>query len=90
MNGFDWNGNGSRDSFDEYMDYKLSGCDEDDDDDKEPGGGGGSGCGCSTAVIIIVAILLVCFLFQESSWEAMESLLGLGFIAFLIVRWLYG
>ena len=27
FNGFDWNGNGSRDSFDDYMDYKLSGSD---------------------------------------------------------------
>ena len=33
--GFDWNGNGKRDAFDNYMDMKVSGCDSSDSDGEE-------------------------------------------------------
>lgn len=57
--GFDWNGNGSRDSFDGYMDYKLSGSDK----GGNSGGGGngnGGGDGCLTTIggIALVALFL--------------------------------
>lgn len=87
MTGFDWNGNGSRDTFDDYMDYKLGGS------DNGGGGSGGSGgnnngFGCGWIVIIIVAIMLIYFIFAGSSWDAIDSLLGFGFLAFLFVRWI--
>ena len=59
--GFDWNGNGSRDSFDNYMDYKLSGS------DKGTGSGGpggsGSGDGCLTTIGAIAIMLVGLYLF---------------------------
>ena len=51
------------------------------------GENGGFGCGWS--VIVIVAIMLVYFIFSGASWEAIDSLLGLGFLAFVVVRWLF-
>lgn len=35
--GFDWNGNGKRDAFDNYMDMKVSGSDSSDSDGDESG-----------------------------------------------------
>ena len=35
--GFDWNGNGKRDAFDNYMDMKVSGSDSSDSDGEESG-----------------------------------------------------
>ena len=35
MPGFDWNGNGKSDAFDNYMDMKVSGSDSSDNDDEE-------------------------------------------------------
>lgn len=60
--GFDWNGNGSRDTFDDYMDYKLSGS------DKSGGGSGGSGGpgggdGCLTTIGAIAIMLVGLYLF---------------------------
>lgn len=56
--GFDWNGNGSRDSFDDYMDYKLSGSDK-----GSGSGGSGGGDGCLTTIgaiaIMIVGLYLL-------------------------------
>ena len=58
FNGFDWNGNGSRDSFDNYMDYKLSGS-----DNGGGSGGSGGGNGCFTTIgaiaIMIVGLYLL-------------------------------
>lgn len=83
--GPDWNGNDKRDSFDGYMDYKASGSDKDENGYKT---GGSGGFGCVGVVIAIVVIMLVYFIFSGASWDAIDSLLGFGFLAFLIVRWL--
>ncbi len=50
------------------------------------GTGGGSG---GTVIIIIVAIMLIYFLFSGASWDAIDTLLGLGFIAYFIAKWLF-
>ena len=86
MSGFDWNGNDHRDSFDDYMDYKASGSGNDDGNKNQPGGG--DGCGCVGVVVAIVAIMLIYFIFSGASWDAIDSLLGFGFLAFIFVRWL--
>ena len=83
--GHDWNGNGHRDSFDGYMDYKVSGSDKGGGGNHKPNGGGGFGCGW--IVIIIVVIMLIYFIFSGASWDAIDSLLGFGFLAFLFFRW---
>ena len=51
--------------------------------------GGGSGFGCGWVVIVIVVIMLISFIADGASWDAIDTLLGLGFIAFLIARSLF-
>ena len=80
MSGFDWIGNDKRDSFDGYMDYEMSNGGSSD--------GSGKGFGCGWIVIVIVAIMLLYFIFTGASWDAIDSLLGLGFLAFLFLRWI--
>ena len=50
------------------------------------GGGGGFGCGC--IVIVIVVLMLIFFITNGASVDAIDTLLGLGFIAFLFLRWI--
>ena len=50
--------------------------------------GGGHGLGCGGVVITIVILMLVFFLVSGASWDAIDSLLGFGFLAFLFIRWL--
>lgn len=52
------------------------------------GGGGGRGFGCGWIVIVIVVIMLISFIADGASWDAIDSLLGLGFLAFLFFRWI--
>ena len=52
------------------------------------GGGGGKGFGCGWIVIVIVVILLISFIADGASWEAIDTLLGLGLLAFLFFRWI--
>lgn len=52
------------------------------------GGGGGKGFGCGWIVIVIVAILLISFIADGASWDAIDTLLGLGLLAFLFFRWI--
>ncbi len=52
------------------------------------GSGGGGGLGCGGFVLVILAIMLLYFIFTGSSWDAIDSLLGIGFLVFLVVRWL--
>lgn len=49
------------------------------------GGSGGSGGG-GKAVIIIVAIMLLFFIFDGASWDAIETLLAFGLIAYWIFK----
>lgn len=39
-------------------------------------------------VIIIVIIMLIHFIFNDASWDAIDTLLGLGFLAFLFINWM--
>ncbi len=52
------------------------------------GGGGGKGFGCGWIVIVIVVILLISFIADGASWDAIDTLLGLGLLAFLFFRWI--
>ena len=51
-------------------------------------GGGGKGFGCGWIVIVIVVILLISFIADGASWDAIDTLLGLGLLAFLFFRWI--
>lgn len=60
------------------------------------GGGGGSGgsggnwdFGCGWVVIAIVVITLIYFIFSGATPDAIDCLLGWGFIAFLFARSLF-
>ena len=54
------------------------------------GGSGGSGMGCAAWIVIgIVAFMLISFIADGASWEAIETLLAFGLIAFLFTRWLF-
>ena len=51
------------------------------------GGSGNGGTGGPTwAVVGITVFMLIYFIASGASWAAIDSLLGLGFIAFLIVK----
>lgn len=52
-------------------------------------GGSGGGFGCGWVVIVIVAIALIFFIADGTSWDAIDTLLGLGLIAFLFARTLF-
>ena len=52
------------------------------------GGGGGKGFGCGWIVIVIVVILLISFIADGASCDAIDTLLGLGLLAFLFFRWI--
>ena len=52
------------------------------------GGGGGKGFGCGWIVIVFVVSLLISFIADGASWDAIDTLLGLGLLAFLFFRWI--
>lgn len=52
------------------------------------GRGKGFGCGGWTVIVIVVA-LLIFFIADGASWDAIDTLLGLGLIAFLIAKTLF-
>ena len=73
----------------EYHAYKST----TDDSKKGGSGGGGSGRGPGTGgwiVIGIVVIMLISFISDGASFDAIETLLGFGIIAYLLVKWLLG
>ena len=51
--------------------------------------GDGSGFGCGWVVIVIVVLMLLFFIANGASWDAIDTLLGLGFLAFLFARSLF-
>jgi len=51
------------------------------------GGGSGGGFGCGGGVIVIVVIMLIFFIADGASWDAIETLLAFGILAFLFARW---
>lgn len=53
------------------------------------GGKKGGGFGLGWVVIVIVAIMLVSFIADGASWDAIDTLLGLGLISFLFARSLF-
>lgn len=56
----------------------------------DSGGGGGKGGGGINGpgwvVIVIVVILLISMLADGTSWDAIDSLLGIGFLVFLFAK----
>lgn len=51
------------------------------------GSGGGSGInGPGWVVIVIVAILLISMIADGTSWDAIDSLLGIGLLVFLLAK----
>lgn len=64
--GFDWNGNGHRDSFDNYMDYELSSGKGGSSGNGGSGGNGG-GDGCLTAIGGIAVVLVFLYLLGSCS-----------------------
>lgn len=53
------------------------------------GKGSGGGFGCGWVVIVIVVIMLISFIADGASWDAIDTLLGLGLIAFFVARALF-
>ena len=49
--------------------------------------GNSSSCG-GKFVLVILAILFIYFISQGASWDAIDSLLGIGFLVFLFVNWI--
>lgn len=80
----DYNGYFSMSDMDEYHAYKST--------VGKSGGssrsGGGKGFGYGWVVIVVVAILLILLIAQGGSWDAIDSLLSMGLIAFLFFRWI--
>lgn len=57
-------------------------------EDNRSSGGGGRGFGCGWVVIVAVIFMLIFFIADGASWDAIDSLLGMGFLAFLFFRWI--
>lgn len=53
------------------------------------GGSGKGGFGCGWVVIVIVALMLIYFIADGASWDAIDTLLALGFLAFLFAKGLF-
>ncbi len=53
------------------------------------GGSGGGGFGCGWVVIILVVYMLIFFIIDGVGWDAIDTLLGLGFLAFLFAKSLF-
>ena len=51
-------------------------------------GSGGSGFGCGWIAIVIVALMLISFIADGASFDAIDTLLGFGLLAFLLLRWI--
>ena len=90
MPGFDWNGNGKKDSFDHFMDQKVMSetSNENDNTPKNTSKGTDMRFGWGWGVIVIVVIMLIFFIADGASWDAIETLLGFGLLAFLFFRWI--
>ena len=58
--------------------------------DSGSGSGDGGGIGCLAWIVIgIVIVLLIYFIAEGASWDAIDSLLAFGLIAFLIAKSLF-
>lgn len=57
--------------------------------DNNSGSGGGHGFGLGWVVIVIVTVLLLFFIADGASWEAIDCLLGFGLLAFIFARFLF-
>lgn len=97
MPGIDWNGNGKKDAFDHFMDNKVisetsKGNDGaslgNDNKPKSTNSGTDMRFGWGWGVIVIVVIMLIFFIADGASWDAIETLLGFGLLAFLFFRWI--
>ena len=52
-------------------------------------GNGGNGIGCLAWIVIGIVVMLIYFIADGASWDAIDCLLGFGFIAFLIAKTLF-
>ena len=52
-------------------------------------GSGGTGFGCGWVVIVSIVLMLIFFIADGASWDAIDTLLGLGFLAFLFAKSLF-
>jgi len=52
------------------------------------GGSGGGMSGPGKFIIILLLLMLLYFIFNGASWDAIDSLLGIGFLVFLFANWL--
>lgn len=48
---------------------------------------GGSGCG-GWIVIVVVVAMLISFIADGASWNAIDTLLGLGLILYWFIKWM--
>ena len=71
-------------NMDDYHAYKST--------SEESGGSNGKGSngglGCGWVIIVVVVVLLISFISDGASWDAIDTLLGFGLLAFLFVRWI--
>mgnify|MGYP003466948639 FL=1 len=88
MTGFDWNGNGKKDAFDHYMDMKVTSASDNKFKSTNNSTGNNRRVGLGWVAIIVVVIMLIFFIADGASWDAIDTLLGLGFLAFLFLRWI--
>lgn len=52
-------------------------------------GSGGNGSGGGKLIIAIVVIMLIHFIANGASWDAIDTLLGFGLIAYFLAKWLF-
>ena len=57
--------------------------------DNNSGSGAGHSFGLGWVVIAIVTVLLLFFIADGASWEAIDCLLGFGLLAFIFARFLF-
>ena len=83
--------NGKKDSFDHFMDNKVmseTSKENNSSNNKNNSTGSGLRFGWGWGVIVIVVIMLISFIADGASWDAIDTLLGLGLLAFLFFRWI--
>lgn len=88
MQGFDWNGNGKKDTFDHYMDMKVTSDSDNQCKSTYNNTGNNRRFGLGWVAIVVVVIMLIYFIAEGATWDAIDRLLGFGFIAFLFLRWI--
>ena len=85
--GFGDGGYSAHERCNDYYEYKeTSGGGSGGGGNHNKGGGGLPDWGLGWLVIIIVGVVLLYFIAIDAGWAAIDTLLGLGFLAFLFAR----